>query len=492
MSSTFYTNKDGETKSLSDWAKEYKISLSTLSCRIKRGMSIDEAIEATNKLNNRPTNNIYDPISKETHTLEEWANITGKNINTIYNRIFKYKWPVEKALYEKTFGSVNRKPRPKDSYKHIDLTGRTFGKLKVLRRADNDYITTANGKEKKEWKWLCECDCENHTKIEVTQHNLLYGRTTNCGCANKNKFIDLTGKTFGHLKVEKRAPDKYISGKQVTCWYCTCDCGNPNMVIISGHNLRNGHTTSCGCRIGGVVHGMHGSTIYNIYKGMMSRCYNPNNISYDRYGGRGIYICDEWYGYGEGFIRFYQWAISHGYREDLTIDRRDNDGPYAPWNCRWATMKVQSNNRGNNVYITYKGVTKTATEWAEHFGVNPATFIARHKKGWSDEDIIEIPVNYNINIVYTSFGIGFTISDWSKISGINRGTIYDRIFRLGWHPDNAVTVGATNPEVYDYIPYGYDPVYIQNQGTPVTMFKDILGNPYTQKEWEAHQAIYFD
>lgn len=78
-----------------------------------------------------------------------------------------------------------------------------------------------------------------------------------------------------------------------------------------------------------------------------------------------------------------------------------------------------------------------------------------------------------------------TLEEWANITGKNINTIYNRIFRLGWHPDIAVTTGATNPEVYRYIPYGYDLVYIQNQGIPITMFKDILGNHYTQKEWEA-------
>lgn len=490
--SAYYTNKNGETKSLTEWGRKYGISVSTLYCRIKRGMSIDEAIEATNKRNNRPTNIIYDQKSGETHTLDEWAEITGKNKNTLYTRIFKHKWPVEKALYEERYTLITRKPRPQDTYKHIDLKGQVFGKLTVLRRADNDYVCMCKGKQKREWKWLCECSCENHTRVEVIQHNLLNGHTTNCGCENPSAFIDLTGKKFDHLTVIKRAPDKYVSGKQVTCWYCICDCGNPNMVIVPGHSLRTGHTTSCGCRIGGPTHGLHNTGIYRVHQGMLNRCRNEKLKSYDRYGKRGIYVCDEWNSSGEGFMRFYEWAMANGYQEGLSIDRIDNDGPYAPWNCRWTTMKVQANNKSNNVYITYNGETKTASEWAEQLGVNPATLLSRHKKGWTDEDIIEIPVNYNINLITTSFGVSFTISKWSEVSGIKRGTIYDRIFRHGWHPDKAVTVGATNPEVYSYIPYGYDPVYAPNQAAPVTTYTDILGNHYTQQEWEAHQAVFFD
>ena len=123
---------------------------------------------------------------------------------------------------------------------------------------------------------------------------------------------------------------------------------------------------------------------------MRLRCYDERNISYNRYGGRGITICDEW---KEDVKAFYDWAMANGYNDSLTIERIDNDGNYFPENCRWATVKEQANNRRSNVLVTHKGKTQTMKEWANEVGIPYKVVWARMQKlGWSVERALTDPV----------------------------------------------------------------------------------------------------
>lgn len=183
-----------------------------------------------------------------------------------------------------------------------------------------------------------------------------------------SNIIDLTGNKFGKLTVICR---KGSNDKGNAMWKCICDCGN--VVVVNSNHLRSGNTCSCGCTRG-EKHGLTNTRIYRIWQAMKNRCYNQNVVHFGDYGGRGITVCEEW---KNSFSAFYDWAISNGYSDELTIDRIDFNGNYEPSNCRWVNMKMQNNNTRHNRTITKNGETHSVSEWAEIIGIKPATLYAR-------------------------------------------------------------------------------------------------------------------
>lgn len=135
-------------------------------------------------------------------------------------------------------------------------------------------------------------------------------------------------------------------------------------------------------------HGKRKTKLYNVWNTMRDRCYNKNNKRYKDYGGRGIAVCDEW---RNDFMNFYNWSIQHGYNENLTIDRIDNNKGYSPDNCRWVTRKQQARNRRSNINFTYNGETHCIVEWCELLGLKPKTVYQRiHYYNWSIEKALEL------------------------------------------------------------------------------------------------------
>jgi hypothetical protein len=137
-----------------------------------------------------------------------------------------------------------------------------------------------------------------------------------------------------------------------------------------------------GCQNSNYRHGDSRSRLYNIHRKMVSRCTNPNSDLYQNYGGRGIAVCNEWLEYGA----FKDWATKNGYSDSLTIDRIDNNGNYEPGNCRWATVKTQSNNRRNTRMITLNGETLPFAVWCGRLGLKYKTVSRRLEKGKSIEE----------------------------------------------------------------------------------------------------------
>lgn len=194
---------------------------------------------------------------------------------------------------------------------------------------------------------------------------------------------DLSGRRFGRL-VATRHHGSTPGGKPQ--WLCLCDCGKQH--IVSANNLRRNSVRSCGClavesarRASSMrrSHGCTGTRLEGIWKDMNARCYNPRSRFFRRYGGRGIGICKQW---RQERAAFFAWALSNGYAPGLSIDRVNNDGDYAPDNCRWATAKEQANNTPRNRFIEHAGRRLTLTQWAELSGIPMKRLWYRISAGW--------------------------------------------------------------------------------------------------------------
>lgn len=175
-----------------------------------------------------------------------------------------------------------------------------------------------------------------------------------------------------------------------------CECGVKKKMRIS--NIINDNTKSCGCDNNSLKHGMCYKRQYNMYQNMIRRCYETNNIKYNRYGGRGIRVCDEWMG-ENGFINWWEWAKNNGYSDKLTIDRIDNDGNYCPENCKFSTLTEQARNRSTNCVVTAFKEEKCLSEWANDSRcvVNQFTLRKRiFELGWEPEKAITTKINKEI------------------------------------------------------------------------------------------------
>lgn len=203
----------------------------------------------------------------------------------------------------------------------------------------------------------------------------------------KTILDNITGRRFGRLLVinesKRRGKDRYFN--------VLCDCGVKKEVL--GYNLVYGDSVSCGCyqrenmsRIKS-THRLTKHPLYSRLRLIMRRCYDEKNKSYKDYGGRGITVCEEW---REDFMSFYNWATSNGYERELQLDRIDNDGPYAPWNCRWVTSKVNNNNRRDTKYIEFRGEYATLEVILDKYspGISKEAYTYRINAGWSIEDSV--------------------------------------------------------------------------------------------------------
>lgn len=169
-----------------------------------------------------------------------------------------------------------------------------------------------------------------------------------------------------------------------------CDCGT--LAIVQVGNMTKGTSKSCGClnrqkcRERATRHGWCGTRIYRTWRSMKDRCSNERSKSWADYGARGITVCEEWL----DFDAFLSWALDHGYRDDLTIERRNNDVGYCPSNCCFIPKQEQNNNRRPNINVSAFGEVKNIAAWMrdERCVVSRHTLKKRIENGWDAEAAI--------------------------------------------------------------------------------------------------------
>jgi hypothetical protein len=206
-----------------------------------------------------------------------------------------------------------------------------------------------------------------------------------------SKRLNLVGQRFGRWVVLSFAGIIKTS----TYWTCVCDCGNT--ADVHGGSLRSRSSKSCGCfnreqvlktitKHGQAKRGLKTRTYY-LWRDIIRRCNYPNFKQYKDYGGRGITICDRWL----TFENFY--ADVGDIPPGMTFDRTNNNGNYEPGNWRQATWETQQNNTRKNDRIEFRGETKTLSQWARHLGMNRNTLWQRlYTSGWSIERAFTTPV----------------------------------------------------------------------------------------------------
>lgn len=240
--------------------------------------------------------------------------------------------------------------------------------------------------------------------------------------ANDGSFVDISGIQVGNYSVLTWIKPPRQRG---VLWLCRCRCGR--FRVKRGPELKYGLVKACrhccNSKYGAAV----GTRLLSIWQNMLYRCRNKNSTSYERYGGRGITVCERW---ANSFETFRD-DMGDPPGPDHSLERLNNSGPYEKSNCTWATSGEQCRNRRSNVMFTIEGRTQCLTDWASEFGVSKTAAWSRYKRGVPLEFIFsDSPVRKLITIG----GITKNVTDWSKESGVPIPRILWRA-RKGWADD---------------------------------------------------------
>jgi hypothetical protein len=195
---------------------------------------------------------------------------------------------------------------------------------------------------------------------------------------------------FNRVRIVKEIRKYKENGFRSRAFVVACDCGNYFRVEL--RRLKSGNVKSCGCyRVERAkskifqprIHELSTAPLYTTWHNMMSRCYNPKNHAYPRYGGRGIKVFRAW----KVLANFSKWCNVNGWCPELQLDRRDNDKGYSPNNCHFVPCMINCRNKTNNRLVTIGGESMAFAEAVDRYAVvNYTTALYRLNKGWSLKD----------------------------------------------------------------------------------------------------------
>jgi hypothetical protein len=210
------------------------------------------------------------------------------------------------------------------------------------------------------------------------------------------------GERYGMLTIIKEVDRiSQPGGINIRAFLCECDCGNKKVVRLL--HLRHNRIKSCGCLVG-ERHGMCNTQLYTVWRGMKNRCYGEKYKEKKYYQDKGISVCDEW---KDSFLSFREWALNNGYKEGLTIDRKESNKDYTPDNCRWVTPYDNMINSGASSKVVYHGKEiYLADLWKGDYNrTHMAAIRSRIKRGWSVDCAFDTPIrkgNYKRNELHGS------------------------------------------------------------------------------------------
>lgn len=225
------------------------------------------------------------------------------------------------------------------------------------------------GRINKTRRVIAKCDCGKEKEFNL--NSLRRNVTKSCGCLKQEDISYLIGAKFGKLTIIKDLGTLKFNRKYVLV---KCSCKKQTEKAVGLICLKNGKLTSCGCNYikygeknNCFKHGLTNHPLYFVYLSMVDRCSNDKDAQYYNYGGRGIRVDEHWLG-PNGLKNFIN-DMGGSYQPGLSIDRKDNNGPYSKENCRWATRYTQGRNKRNNILISFNNETKCLAEWAEQYQI---------------------------------------------------------------------------------------------------------------------------